>query len=102
MGSTLRRGLAFFPIEALQPVVQPLMERMAGCFDETGFASYLWIIGKVTAKFGPVAVGPGGDALAGLLGGAFEKVTQVLSRRLEERTAPEQPDGESIPVSTTT
>jgi transportin-3 len=94
MGSTLRRGLQFFPLEALQPVIQPLMERMAGCFEETGFASYLWIIGKVASKFGPVAVGPGGDALAGLLGGAFEKVTQVLAGRLAERTAVEMPDGE--------
>jgi hypothetical protein len=70
------------------------MERMAGCFDETGFACYLWIIGKVTAKFGAGCTGPEGDALAGLLGGAFEKVTQVLARRLGERTAVEMPDGE--------
>ena len=94
LSSTIRRGLAFFPPEALQPVLQPLMERMASCFDETGFACYLWIIGKVTSKFGEAAVGPGGDALAGLLGGAFEKVTQVLARRLGEKTAVEMPDGE--------
>lgn len=73
------------------------MERMASCFDETGFACYLWIIGKVGSKFGEAAVGPGGDGLAGLLGGAFEKVTQVLSRRLGEKTAVEMPDGESFP-----
>ena len=72
------------------------MERMASCFDETGFACYLWIIGKVTSKFGEAAVGPGGDGLAGLLGGAFEKVTQVLARRLGEKTAVEMPDGESL------
>ena len=94
LSSTIRRGLAFFPPEALQPVLQPLMERMASCFDETGFACYLWIIGKVTSKFGEAAVGPGGDAFAGLLGGAFEKVTQVLARRLGEKTAVEMPDGE--------
>jgi transportin-3 len=70
------------------------MERMASCFDETGFACYLWIIGKVTSKFGEAAIGPGGDALAGLLGGAFENVTQVLGRRLGEKTAVEMPDGE--------
>jgi hypothetical protein len=73
------------------------MERMASCFDETGFACYLWIIGKVTSKFGEAAIGPGGDALAGLLGGAFENVTQVLGRRLGEKTAVEMPDGESFP-----
>jgi transportin-3 len=72
------------------------MERMASCFDETGFACYLWIIGKVTSKFGEAAIGPGGDGLAGLLGGAFEKVTQVLGRRLGEKTAVEMPDGESF------
>jgi transportin-3 len=96
LSSTIRRGLAFFPPEALQPVLQPLMERMASCFDETGFACYLWIIGKVTSKFGEAAIGPGGDGLAGLLGGAFEKVTQVLGRRLGEKTAVEMPDGESF------
>jgi hypothetical protein len=31
-----------------------------------------------------------------LLGGAFEKVTQVLGRRLGEKTAVEMPDGESF------
>lgn len=95
MGSILRRGLQFFPPQALQPVVQPVMQRMASCFEETGYASYLWIIGKVTARFGESAVGPGGDALAGLLGGAFDKVTQVLAERLHSRTAIEMPDGES-------
>jgi transportin-3 len=70
------------------------MERMAGCFQETGYSSYLWIIGKVASKFGGLAVGPGGEGLAGLLGGAFEKVTQVLAGRLVEKTAVEMPDGE--------
>lgn len=69
------------------------MERMASCFDETGFACYLWIIGKVASKFGSEATGPGGEGLAGLLGGAFEKVTGVLARRLGEKTAVEMPDG---------
>lgn len=97
MGAILRRGLQFFPPHALQPVIQPVMERMALCFEETGYASYLWIIGKVTARFGEAATaGSGGDALAGLLGGAFEKVTQVLATRLESRTAVEMPDGQSL------
>lgn len=96
MSSTLRRGLAFFPPEAIQPILQQLMERMAGCFDETGFACYLWIVGKVAGKFGGAATGPGGEGMAGLLGGAFEKVTQVLARRLGEKTAVEMPDGESF------
>lgn len=97
MGAILRRGLQFFPPHALQPLLQPVMERMALCFEETGYASYLWIIGKVTAKFGESARGGlDGDALAGLLGGAFEKVTHVLARRLEGRTAMEMPDGESL------
>lgn len=94
MGSILRRGLQFFPAEALQPVLEPVMHRMAGCFEQTGYASYLWIIGKVTARFGENAVGPGGDVLATLLGGAFDKVTQVLAKRLEGKTAVEMPDGE--------
>ena len=71
------------------------MERMAGCFEETGFACYLWIIGKVAAKFGAGCQGSEGEALAGLLGGAFERVTRTLASRLGEKTAVEMPDGES-------
>ncbi|ORY31770.1 armadillo-type protein [Naematelia encephala] len=92
VGSLMRRGLAFFPARALEPVVQPVLERMAIAFDETGYASYLWIVGKVTAKFGDAARGPEGETVSALLGAAFERVTSSLSATLQGKVALEIPD----------
>ncbi|OCF35078.1 transportin-3 [Kwoniella heveanensis BCC8398] len=92
VGSVLRRGLAFFPARALEPVVQPVLERMALCFEETGYASYLWITGKVASKFGDVAGGPGGEALGALLLRSFESVTTAMVKLLQTKVAVEIPD----------
>ncbi|TYJ52165.1 hypothetical protein B9479_007237 [Cryptococcus floricola] len=98
VGSLLRRGLAFFPLRALEPVVPLLLERLATCFNETGYASYLWITGKVADKFGEAAAaaagagGPGGGQLAGLLVGSFESVTRGLGELLQRKVAVEIPD----------
>lgn len=95
VGSVLRRGLAFFPAQALEPVLQPLLERIASAFDETGYATYLWITGKTAAKFGEAAQRSGGDGVARLLGMAFEAVTNGLSKLLQTKVALEIPDGQS-------
>ncbi|WVR06683.1 hypothetical protein IAU60_003715 [Kwoniella sp. DSM 27419] len=92
VGSVLRRGLAFFPAQALEPVIQPVMERMALAFDQTGYASYLWITGKVASKFGDAAKQPGGEALAGLLVRSFESVTTAMAKLLQGKVAVEIPD----------
>ncbi|WVQ84216.1 hypothetical protein IAT38_006367 [Cryptococcus sp. DSM 104549] len=90
--SVLRRGLAFFPQRALEPVLQPLMERMALAFEQTGYPSYLWITGKVTDKFGEAARGPGGEALGQLLVRSWESVTNAMAKLLQAKTAVEIPD----------
>lgn len=92
VGSILRRGLTFFPEAALQPVLQPVLARMASSFAETGYASYLWITGKVATKFGDSARRPGGENLAALLTGAFESVTNSLAKLLQVQTATEIAD----------
>jgi len=92
--SVLRRGLGFFPTRALEPVIQPLLERMSLAFDETGYASYLWITGKVAAKFADAAREPGGEGVAGLLSRAFEGITTALGKLLQTKVALEVPDGD--------
>ncbi|TXT13275.1 hypothetical protein VHUM_00642 [Vanrija humicola] len=92
VGSILRRGLTFFPESALEPVVQPVLERMATSFSQTGYASYLWITGKVASKFGETAQQPGHEALAALLVGAFENVTASLDKLLQVKSAVEIAD----------
>lgn len=97
VGSVLRRGLSFFPNRAIQPILPPLMDRMASAFEQSGFASYLWIIGKVATKIGEEVRGPGGQAIAELLGGAFERVTNSLAGILTSKVSLEIPDGTSVP-----
>ncbi|KAK4688053.1 transportin-3, partial [Tremellales sp. Uapishka_1] len=92
VGSLLRRGLVFFPPEALRPVIQPLMERMALAFEETGYATFLWITGKSVSRFGDFANGPGGEELAALLVRSFERTTAALGQMLAGQTAVEIPD----------
>lgn len=92
VASILRRGITFFPEQALEPILQPVMERMAISFQQTGYASYLWITGKMATKFGSAASKPGGEGLASLIVGAFESVTLSLSKMLEVKTALEIAD----------
>lgn len=47
----LRLGLQFFQRTAL-PLVPSILARLTGEFERTGFASYLWAIGKVIQRFG--------------------------------------------------
>ncbi|ORX37045.1 armadillo-type protein [Kockovaella imperatae] len=93
VGSVLRRGLAFFPITALQPVLPPVLERMASTFATTHYASYLWIIGKIAGKLGASTSGAAlGAAETRLVIGAFESVTTELERLLTTKQAIEIPD----------
>jgi len=47
----LRLGLQFFDRTAL-PLVPAILARLTSRFENTGFASYLWSIGKVIQRFG--------------------------------------------------
>jgi transportin-3 len=91
-GSILRRGLSFFPEEALVPIVQPVLARLSSSFSQTGYASYLWITGKVASKFAAAARRPGSEVLVALLRGAFENVTETLSKLLQIKNALEIAD----------
>lgn len=93
VGSVLRRGLAFFPNRALEPVVQPLMGRITTAFEQTGYSSHLWIAGKVATKFAAEASNPQGQGLAELLGRSFESLTGTLQKMLQTKVAVEIPDG---------
>lgn len=105
VGSVLRRGLMFFPPQALQPLVQPVLERMARSFGRTGYASYLWIIGKVASRFAEMARGGSAESmgLAQLLGGSFDDITRNMGKMMSVKTAIEVPDGQSdVSISSTT
>ncbi|WWC88244.1 uncharacterized protein L201_003150 [Kwoniella dendrophila CBS 6074] len=90
VGTVLRRGLGFFPTRALEPIIQPLLERMSISFEQTGFSSYLWITGKVASKFGNSA--NENEALGGLLVRSFENVTTSMAKLLQTKVALEIPD----------
>jgi transportin-3 len=94
-GSVVRRGLAFFPRSPLEPLLESVLSRMVTSFRDTGFASYLWIIGKTADKFGQ---GPGGEELsansAALFAHAFEGVCTELQKLVAVKPAPMIPDGE--------
>lgn len=95
VGSVLRRGLAFFPAAAIQPILQPLLARLVASFKETGYASFIWIIGKTAAKFGDITRDPSiSDAVGQLLGGAFQEITSASQLLVEAKSAAAIPDGE--------
>lgn len=126
VGSVLRRGLIFFPAEVLVGsgvgaegedgdrsggtrggeggLVSQLIKRMQTSFEETGYASYLWIMGKIVDKFSDMVLSStsGGETEAAgrmvgeLLGRGFESVTTSLGRLLERKVAVEIPDGKSF------
>ena len=94
VSSVLRRGLAFFPTTALEPILESVLTRMVSAFRTTHYASYLWIIGKIVSKFGEAAGAPGKDGLASLLIGAFGGVTAEMEVLLREKDPISIPDGE--------
>lgn len=101
VGYVLRRGLTFFPMQALQPVLQPLLDRMNSAFESSGYPSYVWIIGKCAAKFANAARGPMGAEVAGILARSFEQLTLGVGKLLQGTTAIELPDGECLWASVT-
>lgn len=86
--STLRAGLEFFGLAA-KPVVPSLLERLSSSFETTGFASYVWIVGKTVRLFG-------NEEEAGLrraFRSAFERVSQQVFALLKVQAPEDVPDG---------
>lgn len=98
IGSVVRRGLNFFPLEAVMPVVPALLHRMGEAFRQTGYPSYVWVHARVVVKVagaeGEMVRGPGGDEVVRVLMGGLECVTAGVSALLGNKIAVEIPDGE--------
>lgn len=97
VGSVLRRGLGFFPARALEPVLEVILGRMVASFAETGYASFIWIVGKLAAKFGDASRGSSGDNVGRILGGAFERIAEDLKKLVAVKPAESMPDGKCSP-----
>ena len=94
VAAVLRRGLFFYPARALEPTIPLLLARMAGCFEQTGYASYVWVIAKTAEKCGDLVNEPAWEHLAPLLDRAFEGVSNSLSKLCSMRGGgTEIPDG---------
>ncbi|KIR32111.1 transportin-3 [Cryptococcus deuterogattii MMRL2647] len=85
-------------------LVSQLIKRMQTSFEETGYASYLWIMGKIVDRFSDMILSStsGGETEAAgrmvgeLLGRGFESVTTSLGRLLERKVAVEIPDASPL------
>ncbi|KAN0063147.1 Nuclear import receptor [Thecaphora frezii] len=77
----LRRGLGFFGKLTL-PSLPALLERLAICYEATGFPGYIWIAGKCIDQFGR-----GADlTLRSALQGTFDRISGKTMKMLEEST----------------
>ena len=84
----LRFALRFFGTTAL-PVMPSVLARMSASFETTGFASYLWIIGKVVSQFGH----EDDPALQNAFKQAYEHSSTKLYKMLQETSPAQIPDG---------
>lgn len=84
----LRFALKFFGSTAL-PVTPSVLARMAASFEATGFASYLWIIGKVVSRFGHEE----DMTLRNAFRQAYEQSSTKLFKLLQETSPSQIPDG---------
>lgn len=91
--SILRVGLEFFGLAA-KPVVPSLLERLSSSFDTTGFASYVWIVGKTVRLFGNEE----GVELRRAFRSAFERVSQQVFALLKIQAPEDIPDGACLGI----
>lgn len=85
----LRAGLRFFGPTA-KPVVTSVLGRMSLSFEATGYASYVWIAGKIISSF---SEDDSTDMHAAVLD-AFERSTSKVIALLQVKRLSEIPDGE--------
>ena len=85
----LRASLRFFGPVA-QPVVTAILGRMSLSFEATGYASYVWIAGKIISTF---SEDDSTDMYAAVLD-AYERSTSKVIALLQTKQLAEIPDGE--------
>ncbi|TKY86824.1 hypothetical protein EX895_004465 [Sporisorium graminicola] len=83
----LRRGLSLFGRLAA-PSLVALLERLAMCFEQTGFPGYVWIVGKCIDQFGR----DGNAATSAALQGAFERITGKVVQLMDNTMPAEMGD----------
>ncbi|KAJ3553023.1 hypothetical protein NM688_g3839 [Phlebia brevispora] len=83
----LRLGLNFFGATA-KPVLPSVLSRMAEAFVATGFASYLWIGGKIIGHFGAET----DPALRTAFEQLFESISNKLVNMLQDTPPSQIPD----------
>lgn len=84
----LRLGLNFFGNTA-KPVLTSVLARMATSFEATGFASYLWIAGKIVSHFGNES----DSELRTAFQEVFESTSNKLVSMLQDTPPSQIPDG---------
>jgi transportin-3 len=84
----LRHGLALFGPTA-RPVAWAVAQRMSASFEQTGFAGYLWIAGKLISSFGVDKDQVLHNAIVDL----YTRSTNKTVLLLQEKTAGAIPDG---------
>ena len=86
----LRHCITFFDRSAL-PVIASVVARLTQSFDAAGFASNLWIIGKVVHSYGDKA-----DAtIQATFRDAYERSTTKIGAMLQASSPGAHPDGTS-------
>lgn len=85
----VRFALNFFGSAAL-PVIPAVLARLSAAFEETAYASYLWIIGKIVSRFGREE----DPALQSAFKRAFEQTSNKLVKVLQNTPPNQIPDGE--------
>lgn len=89
--TTLRSGLEFFGPSA-RAVVPSLLSRLSATFDSTGFASFIWIVGKVIRLFGNEE----SPELRAVFQASFERISRQVFAILKIQTPEDVPDSECI------
>ena len=92
MTRVIRRGIVFFGDAALS-VAPAVMARMSFSFEATGLASYLWIPGKLIARFG----NDDDPNLRGSFKEFYERSTAKVVTLLQSNSPREVADGQSCP-----
>lgn len=89
----LRHGIELFGAAAL-PLIPQILSRMAASFDSWGHAGYVWIAGKVIARFGADA----NQALLQVFKQAYESTSAKLFTLMQTVLPMAMPDGSSYIV----
>ena len=87
----LRLGLGFFGSATL-PIIPSVLTRLGTSFETTGFSSYLWLVGKVVARFGNEE----DPAVRVAFKDVYERSSTKLVAILQERAPQMIPDGQSL------